>query len=148
MKPWLLAPILVLIDQLTKSLARTELLEASVQIFPGAHLRLAFNKGFAFSLPAPQIILILLAIGVSGFLVHWTSRPERTIFEKWAAVLVASGAIGNAIDRILVGQVTDFLAFWTFPIFNFADICVSLGVVILLIGELKNLNLSPDSSCK
>lgn len=139
MKPWLLAPVLIILDQATKYFARVELSENTIELFSGVWLHLAFNKGFAFSLPAPQLILILLAIGVSGFLVYWSKDKERTSFELWAAVLVSAGAIGNAIDRILFSQVTDFFAFWSFPIFNVADICVSLGVAILLLGELKYL---------
>lgn len=137
MKLWILAPIFVAVDQFTKHLARLGLNEQSFEIFSGFRLRLAFNKGFAFSLPAPQVILILLAVAVSIFLVYWSRAKERTIFEKWAALLVASGAIGNAIDRILFSRVTDFLSFWNFPIFNVADILVSLGVAVLILGEIR-----------
>jgi signal peptidase II len=139
MKRWFFAPVFILLDQLTKYVARTELLENSIEFFSGVRLQLAFNKGFAFSLPAPQLILILLAIGVSGFLVFWSLKKERTRCERWAAVLLASGAIGNVIDRIFFSQVTDFFSFWSFPIFNVADVLVTLGVVALLIGELKAL---------
>jgi signal peptidase II len=136
MKLWFLAPVLILLDQVTKYVARLELSGQTVDLFLGAKLHLTFNTGFAFSLPAPQLILIFLAIGVSGFLVFWSVNKERTRFEQWAAILVASGAIGNAIDRILFSQVTDFLSFWTFPVFNVADVLVTLGVVVLLWGEL------------
>ena len=146
MKLWLLAPVFILIDQVTKYVARLELADKTIDLFPGAKLHLTFNTGFAFSLPAPQLILIVLAVGVSGFLVFWSLKKERTRFEQWASVLVVSGAIGNAIDRLWFGQVTDFLSFWTFPIFNVADVLVTLGVVVLLLGELKNL--SCGSSCK
>ena len=139
MKPWIIAPILIALDQVTKYMARGELVENTIELFSGVRLHLAFNKGFAFSLPAPQLILILLALGVSGFLVYWTRSKERTVFEIWAAVLVTSGAMGNAIDRMLFSEVTDFFSFWNFPIFNVADICVSLGVAVLLLGELKTL---------
>ncbi len=146
MKLWFLAPVFILLDQITKYVARLELAEKTFDLFPGAKLHLAFNTGFAFSLPAPQLILIGLAIAVSGFLVFWSVNKKRTRFEQWTAVLLASGAVGNAIDRIFFGRVTDFLSFWSFPIFNIADVLVTAGVVVLLIGELKNL--SPGSSCK
>lgn len=143
MKLWLLAPVFIAIDQVTKYVARIELFENTISFFPGAQLQLAFNKGFAFSLPAPQVILVFIAVIVSGFLIYWSSKKERSIYEKWAAVLLTSGAIGNGIDRILFEQVTDFFSFWSFPIFNVADILVTLGVVVLLVGEIKNL--SPNS---
>jgi signal peptidase II len=139
MKLWFFAPVFILLDQITKYAARLELADKTLDLFPGAKLHLAFNTGFAFSLPAPQLILIVLAIGVSGFLIFWSSRTERPVSEKWAAVLLTSGAIGNAIDRILFRSVTDFLSFWSFPIFNIADVLVTAGVVVLLVGELKGL---------
>ena len=140
MKLWILAPVLVLLDQGTKLLARTELVEHTINLFSGVRFQLAFNKGFAFSLPAPQLILIILAILVSGFLIHWSLKKERSCYERWASVLIASGAIGNAIDRMLFSEVTDFIACWSFPVFNVADILVSVGVGVLLIGEIWELN--------
>jgi signal peptidase II len=140
MKLWFLAPVFIIIDQLTKFLARTLLSEKVVSIFSDVRLQLAFNKGFAFSLPAPQLILILFAIGVSGFLIFWSIKKERTMYEKWTAVFLVSGAIGNVIDRIIFHEVTDFLAFWSFPIFNVADVLVTVGVVVLLSQEIKTMN--------
>ncbi len=138
MKLWLLAPVFIAFDQITKYVARAELFENTIPLFSDVRLQLAFNKGFAFSLPAPQLILIIIALAVSGFLFYWSSKKERSVYEKWAAVLLASGAIGNAIDRVFFGQVTDFFAFWSFPIFNVADILVTFGVVVLLWGEITN----------
>lgn len=140
MKLWFLAPVFILLDQLTKYVARTALLENTLSLFGDVRLQLAFNKGFAFSLPAPQLILISLAFLVSVFLIYWSFQKERTHCEKWASVLLVSGAIGNVIDRILFSEVTDFFAFWSFPIFNVADMLVTFGVVVLLWGEIKNLN--------
>ena len=140
MKPWFFVPVFIFLDQFTKYVARIELLENTFALFPGAKLQLVFNKGFAFSLPAPQLILISLALGVSGFLIYWSSQKERTSYERWASVLLVSGAIGNAIDRIIFSEVTDFLSFWSFPIFNVADAFVTVGVVFLLWGELRTLN--------
>jgi signal peptidase II len=138
MKLWIFVPVFIAIDQLTKFWARTFLSENIISIFSDVRLQLAFNKGFAFSLPAPQLILVLFAIGVSGFLIYWSTKKERTLCEKWVAVLLVSGAIGNAIDRIIFHEVTDFLALWSFPIFNVADMLVSVGVVILLFQEMKS----------
>lgn len=146
MKLWFIAPVFILLDQLTKYVARTELIENTLPLFGDVRLQLAFNKGFAFSLPAPQLILISLALLVSAFLIYWSFQKGRTHYEKWASLLLVSGAIGNAIDRIFFGEVTDFLAFWSFPIFNVADMLVTFGVVVLLWGELRTL--SSDSSCK
>ncbi len=139
MKLWILAPVFIAIDQITKFLARALLIEKAFPIFSDVRLQLAFNKGFAFSLPAPQLILIALALGVSGFLIYWSTKENRTLCEKWVSVFIVSGAIGNVIDRIIFHEVTDFLAFWSFPIFNVADVLVSVGVGLLLLQEIKSM---------
>lgn len=125
-------------------MVRLELADKTINLFPGAKLYLTFNTGFAFSLPAPQLILIVLAVGVSGFLVFWSLQKERTRFEQWTSVLVVSGAMGNAIDRIFLGQVTDFLSFWNFPVFNVADMLVTFGIVVLLLGELQGVKMQEE----
>ena len=139
MKPWLLAPVFIVFDQITKYVARAELFENTIPLFSDVRLQLVFNKGFAFSLPAPQLILIVLALSVSGFLIYWSTKKNRTLCEKWVSICIVSGAIGNVIDRIIFHEVTDFLAFWSFPIFNVADILVSVGVILLLFQEMKSM---------
>ncbi|MCF7812404.1 signal peptidase II [Candidatus Gracilibacteria bacterium] len=57
--------------------------------------------------------------------------------ESVAFLFLFSGAAGNFIDRILFGSVTDFLRFWNFPIFNFADIWITAGVILFFWHELR-----------
>jgi len=49
-------------------------------------------------------------------------------------VLTFGGALGNLIDRLTIGWVTDYLSIWRFPVFNVADLCITLGVIVLLLG--------------
>jgi len=104
--------------------------------------QLALNKGVAFStmqeLPHAQILLSLLAIAMLlGIgVVAWRTRPEQRM--KLAALaLIAGGALGNLIDRIRDGAVTDFIRWRVgdhlWPIFNVADAALLVGVVLLLI---------------
>ena len=137
MKIWSWIPFFIILDQFTKIWARQSLVDRVIPLFSDVRLQLAVNKGFAFSLPAPQILLITLAIAVSFFLLYWSQKRDRSLWDKWGALLIISGAIGNVIDRIVFQTVTDFLAFWSFPVFNIADVCVSCGVILLLLGELK-----------
>jgi signal peptidase II len=56
----------------------------------------------------------------------------------WSVALILAGGIGNLIDRIIHGYVVDFLSFWSFPVFNFADCCVVIGTFLLLFHMLRN----------
>ena len=60
-----------------------------------------------------------------------------------ALTLILGGAIGNVIDRIAYGHVVDFLLFywrdWYYPAFNVADICITLGAMLLILDELLRL---------
>jgi signal peptidase II len=109
-------------------------------------LVLAWNRGVSFSFLnglGPWIVWVLtaLALGVSGALITWMARARN----RWAACglgLIAGGALGNAIDRVRFGAVTDFLYFhlgdWYFPAFNVADSAITVGAVVIMIESLLN----------
>ncbi|MES9944267.1 signal peptidase II [Candidatus Thiodiazotropha sp. CDECU1] len=148
MTRWLwLSLVVVVLDQVTKQIAESSLtLYESVRVLPIFDLTLLYNKGAAFSFLSNQggwqrWFFIVLAIGVCGVLVGWIWRLKRD--EQWIAValsLIIGGAIGNVIDRILFGQVIDFLHFHYqqhyFPAFNVADSAITLGVIIMLYDAL------------
>ena len=100
---------------------------------------LAFNTGAAFSsLTGSRLLLGALAAAALGLLgaMAWRARPEQRL-RRVALALVAGGALGNLIDRVRDGAVTDFVrwrigdARW--PIFNVADAALLVGVALLLI---------------
>ena len=102
---------------------------------------LAFNDGAAFSsLRGSQVLLSLLAglaLVVLGVMAART-RPEQHL-RRVALAIIAGGAIGNLIDRIRDGAVTDFVR-WkagahTWPIFNVADAALVIGVILLLLDN-------------
>ena len=68
-------------------------------------------------------------------------RKKISGFYNIALPLLLGGATGNLIDRIFFGAVTDYLSFtifgYAFPIFNFADICVVIGVFLFIINEIR-----------
>lgn len=108
-------------------------------------INLAVNKGAAWGLFANfQIPLLLLRIGViCGIVVYLfflNHNPALTL----PLVLITAGAIGNVIDFFLYGYVVDFMHFnlwgYNFPIFNFADVCITIGVIwmsLLLFAQKK-----------
>ncbi|MEW8326058.1 MAG: signal peptidase II [Candidatus Thiodiazotropha sp.] len=148
MAHWLWLSLLVIVlDQASKQLAESALtLYESVRVLPFFDLTLLYNKGAAFSFLSDQggwqrWFFIVLAIVVCIVLVGWLWRLKRE--EQWVAValsLIIGGAIGNVIDRILFGQVIDFLHFHYeqhyFPAFNVADSAITLGVIIMLYDAL------------
>lgn len=133
--PFLIAAALLVADQVSKIWART--LDAPIEVIPQwLDLHLVFNPGFAFSLPAPRWILVGLAGVVSVVLVVMIVKKKFRPLAKWGAVLVIAGALGNAIDRALDGVVTDFVAVADFPVFNLADMWVTIGAALLILDEL------------
>jgi signal peptidase II len=99
---------------------------------------LAFNTGAAFSsLTNSQLLLGLLACGalIALLVMAWRTAPEQRL-RRIALAMIAGGALGNLIDRLRDGAVTDFVrwrvgeARW--PIFNVADAALLIGVVLLV----------------
>lgn len=140
------AAVLAGIDQWIKAWATANLLPmGAMPLIPGiVELRYSLNQGMAFSLLwGRQGFLIavtsiaLLAVAVYLF---WKRPP---LAERIAWTMVLGGGVGNLIDRIVSGQVVDYinLLFVDFAIFNFADICVTGGIALLfaaiLAGELR-----------
>ena len=107
-------------------------------------LVMAWNRGasFGFLNGASEWVgwgFTALAAIVSGVLLVWMSRADNKLLVI-ALGLIAGGAIGNAIDRIRLGAVADFLYFhwgdWYFPAFNLADSAITVGAVLLAVESL------------
>ena len=135
----LVAAAVVALDQLSKAAARAALVPGEpVTLIPGVmDLSLVFNTGAAFSLgegAGPVFVLVVAAILALGV---WVAAFRTEVPLPIALVLgaVAGGGVGNAIDRVALGAVTDFFktTFVDFAIFNVADIFVTCGVVVALV---------------
>lgn len=131
----------ILLDQITKALVRASLVlnVPSIEILPGI-LRLLHvqNVGAAFSLGEGMgsAFVVLAAAVVLGSVWYLWKTPLVSKVETIGLAMVAGGAVGNAVDRLLFGYVTDFLAceFIDFPVFNVADIGITVGVVVAFFG--------------
>jgi len=142
---WLWLSLLVItFDQLTKAIVIGALQpQVPHEVIPHfLNWTLAYNTGAAFSFLAdargwPRWFFSILAVVISVVLVRWLARTPRT---DWRAALplalVIGGAIGNLIDRLRIGYVTDFIQVyyqqWAFPSFNVADSAISVGAALLV----------------
>jgi signal peptidase II len=94
------------------------------------------NTGAAFGIfQGFGDVFTVLAFVVAGAILYYFPQVPR---EDWvlrlAMGLQFSGAVGNLIDRLTIGWVTDFVSVGRFPVFNVADACISIGTAILVLG--------------
>jgi signal peptidase II len=152
--PWLLlAALVAIIDQLTKLLIlrRFKFGERINVIDSFFDLTLLFNKGAAFSFLAnaggwQKWFFIGIALIAIVFLLYLLAKHGGQKLFSFGVAMILGGAIGNVIDRIAYGQVTDFLLFyWNtyyFPAFNAADAAITLGAGCLIFDELRRVSKS------
>lgn len=152
MLPWLWLSLLVfLADQASKRYVEDALtLYQQIVVVPGYFSwTLAYNTGAAFSFLAgasgwQRWLFALIAIVVSAVLVVWLKRLQPR--ESWLAAalaLVLGGALGNLVDRVLLGHVVDFILVhwqhrWYFPAFNVADAAITLGAILLALDMFRS----------
>ena len=134
--------ILVFIDQFTKLLAYTKLYNKPPYVVIDGVIEFLYteNEGAAFGiLQKKQLLFYVLTVIVIGVILYSLSKCNLTkhnIPYFVTLILIFSGAIGNFIDRIKNKYVIDFIYFKpiNFPVFNFADICITLALIILIIS--------------
>lgn len=98
-------------------------------------LQYATNSGVAFSITFPGPLQKIL-IGVALLGVLWAAVKAKTKISRISFGMIIGGALGNVMDRVMDGVVTDFFQVGTFPIFNVADSCITIGVAILLLEAI------------
>ncbi|MGB3703142.1 MAG: signal peptidase II [Anaerolineales bacterium] len=132
---------IIILDQTTKFLVRSNLALSEwwspwEWLEPYARIVNWKNTGAAFGiLPSLGDFIAILAVVVAIAIVYYFPRVPR---EDWtlrlAMGLEFGGALGNLFDRLTIGWVTDFVSIWRFPVFNVADFCITMGVIVLLLG--------------
>jgi signal peptidase II len=134
-------------DHATKYIAKAELENAPSKQLIGNILELNYveNRDTGFGLlrwiPARTrlpIILALQALGSLGFIFALSRRKKLDIYAA-AFALVLSGALGNLTDRISRGYVIDFIRVPYWPVFNLADIWISIGVGLIVLAALRSV---------
>jgi signal peptidase II len=146
--PWLRLSLLVLLlDQASKRLVESTIEPYQpVAVIPSFNLYLTYNPGISFSfLQLPGSVqrwpLALFTAIVLVLLVRWMrSLPKDKPLLLAGIAMVIGGAAGNLVDRVLRGQITDFIQLyagsWSFAIFNLADAALNIGVGLILLDTL------------
>lgn len=141
MKYYLFAGLLIAADQISKLLVRSRMyVGESVSILGDFfHLTYIQNRGAAFSLFSDRRVLLILlpmiVIAAAVILLHRRKGEHFTLYLSWSMII--AGGIGNLIDRVIFGFVTDMLDFSVFPpVFNVADIGVTVGCAVFVLYVL------------
>lgn len=127
--------LFLVLDQVTKWVARTTL-----PYFKWGPIGFEFvrNTGAAFgSFQGMNGLLGIVSLAVAIWLPLNYQKLSNNIHETYAYALIWSGALGNGIDRLFFGYVTDFIAIGWWPRFNIADAAICVGAAILMYNEFK-----------
>jgi signal peptidase II len=135
----------VLVDQLTKHWALNALRDGPNHVVWTLRFNLSFNSGMAFSKGQGlgPVISVLAVVVITVLLVGLGRSGSR--FHALCVGLVIGGALGNVSDRLfrsggagfLKGRVIDFIDFQWWPIFNVADMAITVGGILLVLGSLR-----------
>ena len=146
---------IVIADQVTKQIAEANLsLHQAINVLPYFDWYLTYNTGAAFSLLADaggwqRWFFTVIAMVVSAVLVQWIRKlPREDRLTALSLSLILGGAIGNLIDRILLGHVIDYIQVWLgsypFPAFNIADAAISVGAALLILSSFFGASKPDD----
>ena len=115
---------LILVDQLSKYLIRLQ---------DGFYI---CNVGISFGIQLPTFIFWVLWITIIGILIYFIFKNPLDTFTFYL-LLILAGALANSIDRIFFGCIIDFIDLRVWPVFNFADIFISIGAILIIIKTFR-----------
>ena len=138
-----IAALIVALDQWTKWLVRVNIPDGGVWLpeslgwlSPYARIVHWHNTGAAFGMfqDASMVFTVLAFIVIAAIIYYYPHVENSDWSLRLAMSMQLGGAIGNLIDRLTLGRVTDFISIGTFPVFNIADASISIGAAVLLLG--------------
>ncbi|MBN2556080.1 MAG: signal peptidase II [Anaerolineales bacterium] len=150
-----IAGLVIALDQWTKAIVRSNLavgetwmpLESLASFVRVVHWH---NTGAAFGIfPGASIIFTIIAFAVAvGIILFYPTIAGEGLVMRISVALMLGGALGNLVSRLLVGSVTDFISVGSFPVFNVADSCITVGTGILIaamwVEERQHPKKEPD----
>jgi signal peptidase II len=136
-----IAGVVIGLDQWTKTLVRSNLGFGEFWspwdwLSPYARIVHWYNTGVALGLFQDQNLLFTILVSIIAMIIfiYYPQLSEGDWFLRIALAMQFGGSIGNLIDRLTVGHVTDFFSVGSFPVFNVADASVTIGVGIMILG--------------
>ena len=128
----LLLAAIIAVDQVTKAIVRANVdLGDENAVFPGVQIVHVLNRGVAFgALSGRSAVMIIVLVALAG-LVVWFAVHSRRAYVWIPTGMLLGGALGNIIDRVRDGAVTDFIKIPLWPAFNVADMSITFGVLAL-----------------
>jgi signal peptidase II len=152
MSPWLrsgaVMVLVIVLDQATKALVRSNIaLGDRDGVFPGVELVHVRNEGVAFSRfsGGGTIVAVIVGAALLALVVYFATHLDKPLVWLPTGMLLG-GALGNVIDRIRYGAVTDFIKLPGWPAFNVADISITFGVLVLLYVTERPRNAAPSDA--
>lgn len=141
--------LVLLLDQFIKYMVNKFMeLNTSINIIPNFFsIFYVKNKGAAFSILEDNTILIVIISVIFIVILDYYIKKEKN-FTKLSVIslgMIMGGIFGNLMDRIIYHSVIDYLSIGNFPIFNLADIGITVGVGLLIISELLKLRKDRDN---
>lgn len=144
MAPWLravaVAAVVIVLDQVTKALVRSGIAVGERDgVLPGVELVHVRNDGVAFNQlgGSGAIVAVVVGIALVALIAYFATHMHTPLVWLPTGMLLG-GALGNVIDRVRDGAVTDFVKLPLWPAFNVADTCITFGVLILLFVVERN----------
>lgn len=133
-------------DQISKVIVRAEIVRGErIELVAGVDLVRVGNEGIAFGLldGAGVLVLVLGAASFAVLLGYFAISSDRE--GAWLPIgLLVGGALGNLVDRIAHGEVTDFIDPPNWPAFNVADVEITIGVILLVLLYLREPDHDED----
>lgn len=152
-KPYIIAFLFFLIDLVSKQIiSHVFILQKSIKIINNFfYLTYTKNTGAAWSILKDQRLLLLILTVIVLFVINkYIHKEKLTSIENYAYGFLMGGIIGNFFDRLIYGYVIDFLDFkifgYDYPIFNFADSFIVIGIILLIIIEIRKERYERNSS--
>jgi signal peptidase II len=140
------AVIVVIFDRISKALVVANVpIGTEFQLLPFLWIQDGQNSGAAFGVGRSATLLFTVAsVVVSVALILYAVRAQIRPWTGLCLGLILGGAAGNGYDRVVHGEVTDFIALHWWPTFNLADAAVSIGVILLVLGYLLRSRSEPS----
>jgi signal peptidase II len=124
------------LDRVSKTLVQANIPVGGSRPLPGGFVYIdhAQNTGAAFSMaPSMGNLFLVFAVVATAVIVYYHRRvPRAEVWTRVALGMILGGALGNALDRVVAGSVTDFIDLRFWPVFNLADSAIVVGAAILV----------------